>query len=78
MRRILFEPDIEIVDFTSEQASVVFEAFERFGKGRHLAKLNFGDCMAYAVAKFANAPLLFRGADFAATGIPAAVPQGQT
>ena len=78
VRRILSKPNIEIVDFTAEHANVAFEAFERFGTGRHPAKLNFGDCMAYAVAKVSNAPLLYKGGDFSKTDIPAAVPQGQT
>jgi ribonuclease VapC len=45
------------------------EAFLRFGKGRHPAALNFGDCMSYAVAKVANMPLLYVGNDFPQTDI---------
>jgi ribonuclease VapC len=48
------------------------EAFRRFGKGRHPAALNFGDCLSYATAKVANHPLLFVGNDFARTDIEAA------
>jgi ribonuclease VapC len=48
------------------------EAFMRFGKGRHPARLNFGDCMAYAVARVAGAPLLYTGDNFAKTDIEAA------
>ena len=47
-------------------------AFLRFGKDRHRAALNFGDCMAYAVAAVAGLPLLYTGSDFAQTDIPAA------
>jgi ribonuclease VapC len=71
VRRILSKPNIEVVDFTSEHAAIAFDAFERFGRDRHPAKLNFGDCMAYAVATAANAPLLFKGGDFALTDIAA-------
>ena len=45
------------------------DAFRRFGKGRHPAALNFGDCLSYAAAKVANHPLLFVGNDFARTDI---------
>ena len=59
--------EIEIVPFDEAQASVAREAFLRFGKGRHEAGLNFGDCMSYALAKSRKAKLLCKGADFAAT-----------
>ncbi len=59
--------EIEIVPFDEAQASVAREAFRRFGKGRHKAGLNFGDCMSYALAKTRKAKLLCKGADFAAT-----------
>ena len=78
LRYLLAQPTIEIADFTDRHAQVAFDAFERFGRGRHPAKLNFGDCMAYAVAKLANAPLLYKGGDFALTDIRAALPQGPT
>ena len=58
----------EIVPFTD----VAVEAFLRFGRGRHPAGLNFGDCMAYAVAAVAGLPLLYTGNDFARTDIPSA------
>jgi ribonuclease VapC len=56
----------EIVGVTPEFA---VEAFRRFGKGRHPARLNIGDCFAYALAKTTGEPLLFKGADFARTDI---------
>ena len=59
--------EIEIVPFDEAQAMVAREAFLRFGKGRHKAGLNFGDCMSYALAKSRKAKLLCKGADFAAT-----------
>jgi ribonuclease VapC len=45
------------------------DAYERFGRGRHAARLNFGDCMSYATAKLAGQPLLFVGDDFGRTDI---------
>ena len=63
---------IEIAPFTKSLTLIAFEAFERFGKGRHKAGLNFGDCMAYALAKSLDVPLLYKGNDFALTDIRAA------
>lgn len=67
--------DVQLVSFTAEMYHDAALAFERFGKGRgHRAQLNYGDCMAYAVAKHFNVPLLFKGDDFANTDIRAALP----
>jgi ribonuclease VapC len=63
---------IEIAPFTESQARLARMAFERYGKGRHPAKLNFGDCMAYALARETGEELLFKGTDFAQTDIAAA------
>lgn len=52
------------------------DAFLRFGKGRHPAGLNLGDCFAYALAKSLNAPLLYKGDDFGRTDIASALPAG--
>jgi ribonuclease VapC len=52
-----------------EQARIAREAYHDFGKGRHRAGLNFGDCFAYALAKFADQPLLYKGEDFSQTDI---------
>lgn len=60
------------VPFTEEHWRMALAAFERFGKGRHPAGLNFGDCMSYAVARLANRPLLFIGNDFTRTDLQAA------
>lgn len=57
------------VAFGLEHERLASEAFERFGKGRHPAALNYGDCMAYAIARSADAPLLFKGSDFGQTGL---------
>ena len=55
-------------------ARIARAAFRRFGKGRHPARLNFGDCAAYALAKANDLPLLFKGEEFSKTDIVAAVP----
>ena len=61
--------------FTHEMYRAAREAFIRYGKGTgHPAQLNFGDCLAYAVAKVRGVPLLYKGQDFAQTDIPAALP----
>ncbi len=64
---------IEVAVFDSAQAEVARRAFSRYGKGRHPAGLNFGDCFSYALAKVRNEPLLFKGVDFAKTDVAAAV-----
>jgi len=68
-----FEP--EIVAFDAVQSDAAFAAFMKFGKGiSSTARLNFGDCAAYALAKTRNLPLLYKGSDFAATDLTAAIP----
>ena len=63
----------EIVPFTAEHASLARDAWRRFGKGRHKAGLNLGDCFSYALAKERGQPLLFKGEDFVATDIEPAL-----
>jgi len=63
---------VEIVPFTARQTEIARKAFQRYGRGRHAAKLNFGDCFAYALAKDKSAPLLFKGNDFGLTDVMAA------
>jgi ribonuclease VapC len=66
--RILIEP------VTEEQAKVAREAYRDFGRGSgHAARLNFGDCFAYALAKTTGDPLLYKGEDFLRAGIPRCV-----
>jgi ribonuclease VapC len=60
---------ITIEAFTVEQAHLARQAFHDFGKGRHPAGLNFGDCFAYALARYTGEPLLFKGNDFKQTDI---------
>lgn len=57
---------------TPKQAEIARHAYRDFGKGRHKAGLNFGDCFAYALAKEMDEPLLFKGKDFAHTDIAVA------
>lgn len=63
---------IELVPVTLDQAEAARVAWRRFGKGNHPARLNFGDCFSYALAKTTGEPLLFKGNDFAQTDIQAA------
>jgi ribonuclease VapC len=64
---------ISIESVTAEQAHLARQAFHDFGKGRHPAGLNFGDCFAYALAKTTGEPLLFKGEDFKKTDIASAL-----
>src|SRR5438309_5754211 len=64
---------IIIEPVTVEQAHLARQAFFDFGKGRHAAGLNFGDCFAYALAKVTGEPLLFKGEDFKKTDITTAL-----
>jgi ribonuclease VapC len=64
---------IVIEPVTEEQAHAARQAYTDFGKGRHPAGLNFGDCFAYALAKVTGEPLLFKGNDFRKTDVKAAV-----
>jgi ribonuclease VapC len=64
----------EIIPFDAEQSRLAFEAHRRFGRGSgHPARLNMGDCAAYALASSRTLPLLYKGADFALTDIRPAV-----
>jgi ribonuclease VapC len=60
---------ISLVSVDIDQAFIARNAFRQYGKGRHSAGLNFGDCFAYALAKALNEPLLFKGNDFTQTDI---------
>lgn len=66
------ELDVTVVAFGEAEWRAALQAFGRFGRGRHKAALNFGDCLAYATAAVAADTLLFVGADFNHTDIPAA------
>src|SRR6266540_3280114 len=69
LARFLQETEIEVVEFTADHWTVAADAFIAYGKGRHRAGLNFGDCMTYAVASLAGEPLLCLGDDFPATDL---------
>ena len=68
----LHKASIRVVPFDIDQLALARVAFRRYGKGRHRAGLNFGDCAAYALAQWSGEPLLFKGADFAATDVAGA------
>jgi len=70
---LLSELAIELVPFDQQQARASQTAFLRFGKGRHPAGLNFGDCVSYALARSRGLPLLFKGTDFAKTDVISAL-----
>jgi ribonuclease VapC len=61
--------EVEVIPFRESHRQVAAEAFLRFGKGRHPARLNYGDCLSYATALVAGEPLLYIGDDFAQTDI---------
>ena len=67
--RMLNEFGIEEVPFGEAHWREAISAYLRFGKGRHKAQLNFGDCLTYAVARLADEPLLFTGSDFIETDL---------
>ena len=69
LSRFLSEGSIALIPFGESHYSMAVEAWLRYGKGRHPAGLNFGDCLAYATAKLADQPLLFVGDDFRKTDV---------
>ena len=69
----LLEGGIEVAPFDAGQARLARAAYLRFGKGRHKAALNLGDCASYALAKSCRAPLLYKGEDFRRTDITSVI-----
>lgn len=69
VERFVRELGIVVISFSEDHARTAAEAFARFGKGRHRAALNFGDCMSYAIAKLAGQPLLCTGTNFSKTDL---------
>ena len=69
VRSLLSELNVRVLPATDQIASKALDAFDRYGKGRHPAKLNFGDCFSYAGAKAAGAGLLYVGDDFTLTDL---------
>lgn len=72
LERFFALTEARIVSVDAIQVEIACEAFRRYGKGRHPASLNIGDCFAYALAKQTGEPLLFKGTGFAATDLPPA------
>ena len=72
IERFLGELEVAVLAFEERHWRQAIEANRRFGKGRHPAALNFGDCMAYATARVAGRPLLATGHDFSQTDLPLA------
>ena len=70
--RFLELTSIQMLPIPREAANIALDAFYRFGKGRHPAQLNMGDCFAYACARHFGQPLMFKGNDFPLTDIEAA------
>ena len=69
LRLLIDQIGAEVVPVDAAAASVATAAWQRFGKGRHPAALNFGDCFSYALAKISGASLLYKGDDFTQTDI---------
>lgn len=69
---------VSVEPFTEEQALLARQAYSDYGKGRHPAGLNFGDCFSYALAKATGEPLLFKGEDFLRTDIQPALPDNRS
>jgi ribonuclease VapC len=74
LRDFLAQGGLQVEPVTAEQAELALEAYQRYGKGRHRARLNFGDCFAYALCKTTGQSLLCKGQDFSRTDI-ATVPR---
>ena len=66
---LLAKLKVDIAAVTADHADIARKAFRRYGRGRHAANLNFGDCFAYALAKEKSVPLLFKGDDFGRTDV---------
>lgn len=66
---LMHRTGIETIAFNEEQLKVARHAFREYGKGRHPAGLNFGDCFSYALSRTSGEPLLFKGDDFSKTDV---------
>lgn len=69
LRLLLDRLGVDTVPLDEDQAHIAIAGWRRFGRGRHPAGLNLGDCFAYALSKASAAPLLFKGQDFAQTDV---------
>jgi ribonuclease VapC len=70
--QFLSQIQVLVIPFTRDHVSIFFDAFHRYGKGRHPARLNMGDCFTYAIAKAAGQKVLYVGGDFSQTDLEAA------
>jgi ribonuclease VapC len=70
---LLSRLEVQITKITPEQAYLARAAYQKFGNGNHEARLNLGDCFAYALSKARSEPLLFKGGDFRKTDVEAAL-----
>jgi ribonuclease VapC len=73
VEQLLLALRVEVMPFDQHQLHWALEGWRRYGKGRHRAGLNLGDCFSYGLARALNTPLLFKGSDFAATDVAAAL-----
>lgn len=73
VERFLERNEVAVISFDAAHRKIADEAFVRYGKGRHPARLNYGDCMTYATARLADRPLLFVGDDFSKTDLRSAI-----
>jgi ribonuclease VapC len=73
LEALISRAGIEVEAVTREHAEIARQAYLDFGKGNHPARLNFGDCFAYALARTTGPPLLFKGDDFSKTDIEIAL-----
>ncbi|MFM7361373.1 MAG: type II toxin-antitoxin system VapC family toxin [Cyanobium sp.] len=73
VEQLLLSLRVEVMPFDQHQLHWALEGWRRYGKGRHRAGLNLGDCFSYGLARALNAPLLFKGDDFAATDVAPAL-----
>ena len=69
IKELLRASEAEVIPFNEDHGRSALRAYLKFGKGRHPAALNFGDCLCYATASLARQPLLFVGDDFSRTDI---------
>ena len=74
LQAFMFRSRIQEVGFAPEQCLIAVDAYRRYGKGKHPAALNLGDCCSYALAKALDLPLLYKGNDFSKTDIVSALP----
>ena len=72
LKLLVLEAGIRLVPVSAEQAEIARAVYRRFGRGNHPARLNYGDCFAYALAHETGEPLLFKGEDFTRTDLAAA------